>query len=45
MKIAKHWLGIAYCYFSLNISLLAMLFLESFFWYAFPIREYCLFCS
>lgn len=29
MKIAKHWLVIAYSSFSLNISLLAMLFLES----------------
>lgn len=29
MKIAKHWLVIAYSSFFLNISLLAMLFLES----------------
>lgn len=29
MKAAKHWLVIAYSSFSLHISLLAMLFLES----------------
>lgn len=29
MKIAKHWLVIAYSSFFLNTSLLAMLFLES----------------